>query len=259
MEFSEITTHAIDIALKAGEILKKGYGTIFKISSKDGIHNLVTEYDLLSEKIIIQMILEKYPDHYILSEETGKVGMESSFKWFIDPLDGTVNFAHGIPMFAVSIGVVQNSETITGVVYNPLVGELFVTEKGKGAFLNGTKLKVSSTKLLSDAILATGFPYNLKEDPDRCIERFANIIHLGIPIRRIGVAALDLCYVAAGRFDGFWEVGLQPWDCAAGNLMIKEAGGKVSTWELEEFTILSKRPIMASNTIIHNQIHKALQ
>lgn len=258
MEFEKITTFAIEVALKAGEILKNGYGTLFKISSKEGKHNLVTEYDLLSEKTIIQMILENYPDHHILSEESGITGKKHPYQWIVDPLDGTVNFAHNIPMFAVSIGVQKENTMIAGVVYNPIVDELFVAEKGKGAYLNNVKLKVSSTKDLDDAFVATGFPYNIKDDPDKCIERFAGILHLGIPIRRIGAAAIDLCYVAAGRFDGFWEVGLKPWDHAAGNLMIREAGGKVSTWDLEEFTVESNKPIMASNTIIHNQIHKAL-
>jgi len=258
MENSSILNHAIHIALRAGQILKRGLGTLFEINSKEGKHNLVTEYDLLSEKTIIQMIQETFPDHHILSEEEGEIEKKSDYQWVIDPLDGTVNFAHGIPMFSVSIGILKNKKPICGVVYNPIAGELFTCEKGKGAFLNGSKLYVTDTTSIDKAILATGFPYNLVEDPLRCIERFSNVLRLGIPIRRIGVASLDLCYVAAGRFDGFWEVGLQPWDCAAGKLMIEESGGKVTTWEMEEFDILSRQTIMGSNNLIHEQIYKVL-
>lgn len=258
MDTSLLTEHATKIALKVGQILKDGYGTLFEISSKEGVHNLVTEYDLLSEKIIIQMIHESFPDHHILSEEGGKFGHEHAYQWVVDPLDGTVNFAHGIPMFSVSIGVQKENETLCGVVYHPIADELFVAEKNKGAFLNGKRLEVSKTEDINKAILATGFPYNVIENPHYCIEKFSNVLKLGVPIRRIGVASLDLCYVAAGRFDGFWEESLQPWDCIAGNLMIKEANGKVTTWEMEDFDILSGKTIMGSNGLIHEQIHRVL-
>lgn len=258
MDLNTISDLAVEIALEAGEILKKGYGTLFKISSKEGKHNLVTEYDFISEKMIIKRILDKYPDHFILSEEKGKTGKKHIFKWVVDPLDGTVNFAHNIPFFAVSIGIMKDDEVFFGVVYSPMTNELFTARKGQGAFLNKKKIHVSSTSLLDKAILATGFPYNIKEDPFYCIERFSKILHLGVPIRRMGVASLDLCYVASGRFDGFWEVGLMPWDCAAGNIIIEEAGGKVTDWKMGKYDILQDMPILASNKHIHKQIYEAL-
>ena len=258
MDLDTLSDYALEIALEAGQLLKKGYGTLFTISSKEGKHNLVTEYDFLSEKLIIKKILEKYPDHFILSEEKGKTGEEHSIKWIVDPLDGTVNFAHNIPMFAVSIGVMKDNEIIFGVVYNPMTEELFTARKNQGAFFNKKRINVSDTNLLDNAFLATGFPYNIKDDPLYCIGRFAKILHLGIPIRRMGVASLDLCYVAAGRFDGFWEVGLEPWDSAAGKIIIEEANGKITNWEMGEYDILKKMPILASNKHIHRQIYEAL-
>jgi len=258
MESSQILKEAVNIALKAGQLLKKGYGTLFEISSKEGKHNLVTEYDFLSEKLIIEMIEESFPSHQILSEEYGEKGEDHEYKWVIDPLDGTVNFAHSIPLFAVSIGVLKDNVPLCGVVYNPIAEELFYAEKNKGAIFNDTKISVSNINHLDKAILATGFPYNLAENPLRCIEKFTNVLKLGIPLRRLGVASLDLCYVAAGRFDGFWEVGLQPWDCAAGVLIIQEAGGKVTTLEMEDFDILLDKPIIGSNALLHNQMCKVL-
>jgi myo-inositol-1(or 4)-monophosphatase len=255
---SILVNHAVKIALEAGKILKQGYGTLFKINSKDGNHDLVTEYDFLSEKRILQMIQEVFPDHHILSEEIGEIGKEHTYQWIIDPLDGTVNFAHGIPIFSISIGVIKNNECICGVVYNPITNELFVAEKGKGAFLNGSKLSVSTTTSIDKAILAAGLLYKMGEDPSSRTEHFSKILRLGIPIRRMGAASLDLCYVAAGRFDGYWDKGLYPWDCAAGNLIIEEAGGKVTTWGKEEFNIYSRKPILASNTNIHEQIYQIL-
>jgi myo-inositol-1(or 4)-monophosphatase len=258
MTNSSLLLHAVNIALKAGKLLKRGYGTVCEISSKDGRHNLVTEYDLLSEKTIIQMIKQSYPDHHILSEECGSKGKNHAIQWIVDPLDGTVNFAHQIPMFSVSIGILKENTILGGVVYNPIAEELFFCEKGKGAFLNGERLSVSKVDHISNAILATGFPYNVIEDPLNCIDKLSKVLRLGIPIRRIGVASLDLCYVASGRFDGFWEIGLKPWDCIVGKLMIEEAKGKVTTWEMQEFGILSGDPIMGSNCFIHEQLYKVL-
>jgi len=243
----------IRAALEAGELLRKGFGTSFAIHAKEGVHNLVTEYDHASEKLIISSIKKHYPDHSFLAEEGGKVA-GNSFQWVIDPLDGTVNFAHGIPFFAVTLALRKGAETLFGVVYQPLSQELFVAQKGLGSFLNGKKLQVSPVQEIQRAFLVTGFPYNLRENPHHCIEHFIDILRLGIPIRRLGVAALDLSYVAAGRFDGFFEVSLAPWDCAAGNLLIELAGGKVSSWKGSPFSIDSYEPILASNGAIHNQL-----
>ena len=249
---SHITLTAVEAALQAGTLLKQGFGTHFAVRSKEGIHNLVTEYDHRSEKLIIDFLRQETPNSHFLAEESGLTrGNEDGVVWIIDPLDGTVNFAHKIPMFAVSIAAEKNGEVISGVVYHPLVHELFVAEKGKGAFLNGQRLSVSQVSELPEAILATGFPYNLVENPLQCIDHFVDILRLGIPIRRLGAAALDLAYTAAGRMEGFFEVSLAPWDCAAGKLLVEEAGGKVSSWDGMVFDIRSYRPILASNGRIH--------
>lgn len=257
--FSKITITAIEAALKASEILKKGFKNSLDIKKKEGKHNLVTQYDLLSEKALISFIKETYPDHSILCEEEGQVQKKDDIEWIIDPLDGTVNFAHSIPMFAISLAVRKKNDIICGVTYHPLIDELFVAEKGKGAFLNGDKLNVTQTKKLDDSILATGFPYDLINNPDNCIEHFTNVLNLGLPIRRLGVASLDLAYVAAGRFDGYWETGLGPWDLAAGKLLIEEAKGKVTNWDGSEVIIKNKNAVIATNSHIHVELLKILK
>jgi myo-inositol-1(or 4)-monophosphatase len=258
-DFSKITLAAIEIALKAAEVLKKGFKTDYEIKKKEGNHNLVTEYDYLSEKIIISYIKEKFPDHSILCEEEGQVQKKGDIEWIIDPLDGTVNYAHCIPMFAVSLAVRKGHDILSGVTYNPLYNELFVAERSKGAYLNGKRLWVTETKKLNDSILATGFPYDLKNNPDKTIECFINILRLGIPIRRLGCASIDLAYVAAGRFDGFWETGLGPWDLAAGKLLIEEAKGKVTDWRGAEVVLKNKNAIVATNSHIHLEILNLLK
>ncbi len=252
-DFSKITKSLIEISLIAGNILKSGYRSKYKISKKEGKHNLVTEYDLLSEKTIISFINERFKDHSILCEERGEFEKTSEYKWIIDPLDGTVNFAHSIPMFAISIAISKNEELISAVVYHPLIEELFVAEKSKGSYLNGERLRVSKTQKLDDAILTTGFPYNLVENPNNCQDRFLNILKLGLPIRRIGVASLDLAYIAAGRFDVFWETGLGPWDIAAGVLLIEEAGGKITNYDGSKIILKKKNAIVASNDLLHDE------
>ena len=249
---SRITLIAIEAALLAGDLLRQGYGTHFSIRSKEGFHNLVTEYDHRSEKLIIDFIKAEFPNSHFLAEESGEThGETDGLVWIIDPLDGTVNFAHKIPMFAVSIAAERNGEVISGVVYQPITHELFVAEKGKGAFLNGDKLKVSDVSELPRAMLATGFPYNLADNPLHCIDHFVDVLKIGIPIRRLGAATLDLAYTAAGRFEGFFEVSLGPWDCAAGKLLVEEAGGRVTSWNQTPFDLISYLPIFASNGHIH--------
>ncbi|MBN2479299.1 MAG: inositol monophosphatase [Parachlamydiales bacterium] len=258
-DFSKITLTAIQAALKAGEVLKEGFlNTKFKVSKKEGTHNLVTEYDYKSETIIIDIIKKNYPDHKILSEEKGSIDSSSNYQWIIDPLDGTVNFAHLIPMFCVSIGILKNNQIVSGVIYQPITNELFFAQKNKGSFLNGNPLKVTGTKNLNEAILATGFPYNLKENPDKTIERFSNILKLGVPIRRIGSAALDIAYVAAGRFDLFWETNLKAWDIAAGALILQQANGIITDFTGSPFEIKKENAIIASNNLIHDQFVKQL-
>jgi len=252
ISLSRLTNIATRSAHRAGDILKKGFGTDYKIGSKQSKHDLVTEYDTRVEAEILSMIRDEFPDHSFLCEESGASG-NSDYLWIIDPLDGTVNFAHNIPMFCTSIAVAHKGEIVVGVIYNPMVNELFIAEKGRGATLNGKKLKVTETKKIRDGIVATGFPYNVAENPHHCIDQFAHITKLGIPIRRIGSAAIDLAYVACGRFDGFWEVVLNPWDFAAGTLLVREAGGKVTTMENGEIPLQEASSIIASNTILHDE------
>jgi myo-inositol-1(or 4)-monophosphatase len=253
-EFSDLTVIAMEAALLAGDILREGFGTHFKIQSKEGHHNLVTEYDLKAEKAIIEFLSRLVPESHFLAEESGQTGTSKDcITWIIDPLDGTVNFAHQIPIFAVSIGVEKDGVIIAGVVLQPMTGELFMAELGKGAYLNGKKLSVTKTKTLSESILATGFPYNLAQNPSHCIEHFVDILKAGIPIRRLGAAAIDLAYTAAGHFDGYFEVALCPWDCAAGKLILEEAGGKMTTWQGDPFTIRSGHTILATNGAIHQE------
>lgn len=256
---SNITLIAIEAALLAGEILRHGFGTQFAISSKEGTHNLVTEYDHRSEKAILEFIRQNVPRSRFLAEESGATGMEEpEWLWVVDPLDGTVNFAHQIPVFSVSIAAEKKGEVFCGVVFQPITHELFVAEKGRGAFLNGQRIQVSKTPVLNQAILATGFPYNLAENPFDCIDHFVDILKCGIPIRRLGSAAIDLSYTAAGRMDGFFEVELGPWDCAAGKLLVEEAGGKVTQWNQKPFEIRSRGPILASNGLVHEAVSAIL-
>ncbi len=256
---SEYSIIAIQSALAAGELLRQGFGTQFLIESKPGKQNLVTEYDKASEKKIISAILERYPDHNILAEESGQLQKSKSpFTWIIDPLDGTVNFAHNVPMFCISIAVAKANEIISAVVYHPLLQELFFAEKGMGAFLNGTPISVTQNDQLSGSLLATGFPYNVDTNPHHCIESFTKLQAQGIPIRRIGSAALDMSYVAAGRFDGYWEVSLHPWDMAAGKLLVEEAGGKVSHYDGSPHKIFCNETILATNGKLHPLLMKHL-
>lgn len=253
--FSKLTSVAIEAALQAGALLRRGYGTDFEISSKPGRLNLVTEYDKASEKGIIALITKHFPDHAFLAEESGATAKANSpVTWIIDPLDGTVNFARQIPMFSVSIAAYSEGKVVSGVVYQPITEELFVAESGKGAYLNDKRIFVTKTDNFQDALFATGFPYNVEEDPLQCIEHFARLQKKGVPIRRLGSAAIDLAYVAAGRFDAYWEVGLHPWDMAAGKLLVEEAGGKVTHYDGSPHKILGYDTMVASNGLLHSQM-----
>ena len=243
----------IDISKKAGSIIKKGFGTAFKIEYKTNESNLVTEIDKASEELIINFIKEKYPAHSILAEEGGDVRKNSEYLWVVDPLDGTTNFAHGLPIFSVSIGVQKNGETIAAVVYDVMQDIVFSAEKGSGAFANSEKIKVSNVNKLEHSLLVTGFPYNIAENPEEAFERFTILTKKSRGMRRLGSAAIDFCYLASGVFDGFWEVHLHPWDMCAGKLIAEEAGGIVTDFEGNSIDIFSKK-ILSSNKHIHNQI-----
>lgn len=258
MKPDEFLTLAIQTALAAGAMLEKKFGTVLEISSKEGNHNLVTECDKAAEEMIITTIHKKFPGHAILAEESGASTHRNDITWVIDPLDGTVNFAHGVPVFAVSIGVAIEETLSCGVVYQPITKELFFAQKGQGSFLNGKALQVTQTAQLTQAFLATGFPYNVNEDPLNCIEVFAKLTRLGLPIRRLGSAALDLSYVAAGRFDAYWEASLYPWDFAAGKLIVEEAGGKVTNYQDQPLAWNARTPILSSNGHLHPQLREVV-
>lgn len=241
-------------ATKAGaaEILRFFNGD-FKISNKEGVNNLVTEADHASEKAIFEVIRKNFPDHYILSEETGEIIQDSAYKWIIDPIDGTVNFAHGIPLNCVSIGIEHNGEIVLAAVYNPHLNEFFFAEKGKGATLNDKPIHVSNETETIKACLVTGFPYTYINMPNGPLEIFERFVRKGVPVRRLGSAAIDLCWVAAGRFDGFFEHKLEAWDSAAGYLIVEEAGGKVTDLLGNKFSVYQHK-ILASNGRIHDEM-----
>lgn len=245
------------LARNAGAMLKDGFGGRVTARDKDGAHNLVTEYDLRVEAYLLEELSKLVPNSAFLGEETGRHTGQAEVTWIVDPLDGTVNFAHGIPMFCVSIGAVVDGELALGVIYQPMLDELFTGWKGAGAYLNGSPIRVSTTDRLSESILVTGFPYNVRDNPDCCIDQFARVLHQGLPIRRLGSAALDLAYTAAGRFDGFWEVRLHPWDMAAGVVLVREAHGMVSQYENQPFE-LGHNSIVATNGLIHTQLIELL-
>ncbi|HTE07136.1 MAG TPA: inositol monophosphatase family protein [Flavitalea sp.] len=242
-------------ATEAGAAVLKHYfaNKNLRISNKEGVNNLVTEADHAAEKAIIETIREQFPDHFILSEEMGEIRSESEYKWIIDPIDGTVNYAHGIPLCCVSIGLEHKGKMILGAVYNPLLNEFYIAERGKGATLNGDLIRVSTKEKVMDACLVTGFPYTYLDNPNGPLQVFDRFIRKGVPVRRLGSAAMDLCWVAAGRFDGFYEHKLQAWDSAAGFLMVEEAGGRVT--DLTGTYYSPYQPgIVATNGLIHEEI-----
>lgn len=250
---------AIETAREAGQILMEKFGRNINVYKKGDI-NLVTEADLASEKHIIEKIKSYYPKHAILAEESGDAVLlegENNFKWIIDPLDGTTNFAHGYPCFCVTIAVEHRGEIVIGATYDPTRDETFAAEKGKGATLNNKPIRVSKTETLSESLIVTGFPYNFKEKQD-FEKHLTDFLKFSRGVRRDGSAAIDMAYVACGRFDGFWEEGLNPWDVAAGVLLINESGGRVSYYDDSPFSIYNP-PILASNGLIHNEMINVLK
>jgi myo-inositol-1(or 4)-monophosphatase len=240
-------------ALEAGQLMKAHFNSGFRVDNKDGINNLVTEVDHASEKLIMDIIRNEFPDHFILSEEVGEIKMDSAYKWIIDPIDGTVNYANGIPICCVSIGIEHEGKMILGAVFNPFIDEFFFAEKGAGAFLNEKPIRVSDKNNVSHSCLVTGFPYTYLDMPNGPLEVFGRFIRKGIPVRRLGSAAIDLCWVAAGRFDGFYEHKLNAWDSAAGFLLVEEAGGKVTDFEGNHYSPYQPH-IVATNGKIHDEI-----
>lgn len=243
----------IKAATEAGMLIKEKINGKFSVEKKSGPNDLVTEVDKASEALIMNIIRESFPDHFILSEEIGEIKMDSSYKWIIDPIDGTVNFANGIPLCCVSIGVEKDGEMILGAVYNPMMNEFFFAEKGAGAFLNEKQIHVSDQTQVLHSCLVTGFPYTYLDMENGPLDIFARLVRKGIPVRRLGSAAIDLCWVAAGRFDGYYEHKLNAWDSAAGFLLVEEAGGKVTDFKGAPYSPYQPQ-LVATNGAIHNEL-----
>ncbi len=247
---------AIKTAKEAGNILRENLGKIKRIDYKSRV-SLVTDIDRLAEERIIGIIKERYPSHDILTEERRIEEKGSQYKWIIDPLDGTTNYVHGYPRYCVSIALEISGEVTLGVVYDPVPDELFLAEKGAGATLNRRKISVSKIVELDKSLLATGFPYDRRERADGYLKIYREFMLNSQGIRRDGSAALNLCYTANGRFDGFWEEQLAPWDVAAGSLIVTEAGGRITDFKGDRLDIY-EREILASNGKIHKEMQEIL-
>jgi myo-inositol-1(or 4)-monophosphatase len=248
---------AVDAARAAGHLLRRELGGVRRIEHK-GVINIVTEMDHQSEALVVDRLRTAFPDHAILAEESGATAGRSEYRWHIDPLDGTSNYAHGIPIFAVSIGLERAGSMELGVCYDPNHDECFVAERGRGACLNGEPIRVSSCENLDQSLLVTGFPYDIRTTTETNLREYAELSLRSLAVRRLGSAVLDLCYVACGRFEAFWELTLGPWDMAAGGLMVQEAGGRVTDvqggpWRLEGPGVL------ASNGSVHDAVLGALR
>jgi myo-inositol-1(or 4)-monophosphatase len=243
----------IKAAEAAANILKENFDKTYTISNKEGMNNLVTEIDHKSEEAIINIIKADYPDHFILSEEVGEIVQDSEYKWIIDPIDGTVNYANGIPICCVSIGIEQAGKMIMGAVYNPFINEFFFAQRGFGATLNDKKISVTQRTEVIKSCLVTGFPYTYINEENGPLQVFEKFIRKGIPVRRLGSAAIDLCWVAAGRFDGFYEHQLSAWDSAAGFIIVEEAGGKVTNLKGDPYNPYQPG-LIATNGLIHDEI-----
>ncbi|MCU7693470.1 inositol monophosphatase family protein [Haoranjiania flava] len=247
----------LEAVKKGAEQLHYFFDKEFKIYNKDGVNNPVTEADQAAEKAIINTIKNQFPDHFILSEETGAIPSHSDYKWIIDPIDGTVNFSQGIPICAVSVGLEYHGEIILGAVYNPLANEFFFAEKDKGAFLNDRRISVSKKAEIEKSCFVTGFPYQYLDQQNGPLQVFERLIRRGFAVRRLGSAALDLCWTAAGRFEAFYEHLLQPWDTAAGILILTEAGGKCTNLQGGTFDIY-QHGLIASNGLVHDELVKII-
>ena len=251
---------AVEITLRAGEIQNAGRASGFRVDKKGEI-DLVTEIDLDCERMCRAVLAERFPEHDILAEELSSGPGEAArarYRWVFDPLDGTTNYAHGLPIFCSSLALELDGEPIVGAIYDPSRAELFTAERGQGAFLNGIPLKTSATDALLDALLVTGFPYDMHVRGPELVERFALFLSKARAVRRLGSAALDLCYVAAGRFEGFWEQHLKPWDVAAGALVVTEAGGRITGMDGAAFEAQAGH-LVASNGLVHDAMLEVIR
>ena len=246
---------AVEIVLRAGDIQMLRRESGFTVDKK-GTIDLVTEVDLECERMCRSVLAERFPDHDILAEEFGSspaAGAASRYCWVFDPLDGTTNYAHGLPIFCASLALEIDGRAVVGAIYDPTRRELFTAERGVGAFMNGMPLRVSETSVLLDALLVTGFPYDVHAQTEDLVALFGAFLGTARAVRRLGAAALDLCYVAAGRFEGFWEQHLKPWDVSAGALIVEEAGGRVTGMDGSPFDPAAAH-LIASNGHLHDQM-----
>ena len=244
------------IARQAGDVLREGFGNVRHVQQK-GVIDLVTEFDRRAEEIIVPAIQKEFPSHAILAEESGHNHTVSEYQWVIDPLDGTTNFAHGIPIFSVSIALLKNDSPIAGVAYDPLRDEMFSAEAGQGASLNQRPIHVSARTELGQAVLSTGFPYDVRTNPQNNFTQFVQFQLRTQAVRHLGSAALDCAWTAMGRLDGYWELGVKPWDVGAGALIVREAGGRVTSVDGDE-NFLSDDSIVVSNSLLHEQMLRVL-
>ena len=243
---------AIEAARKSAKILRSRFGNISRIRQKENTE-IVTEADTESEEVIISTIHTEFPDHAILGEECGLIKGASEYRWIVDPLDGTLNFAHQIPIFSISIALAVRDTIVLGIILDPVNDELYSAVSGQGAQLNGEPIQVSATPTIAESLLVTGFPYSVREIFESVMVRYGSCLKASQGMRRLGSAALDLCYVACGRFEGFWEQYLKPWDSAAGALMVVEAGGRVTTFSDRSYTV-KHAEILATNGLIHKEM-----
>lgn len=257
MEWEESLKVAEEASRMAGEMLRRHIDSSREIVYKGAV-NLVTNFDRRSQEVIFSHLSSRFPDHDFLAEEDLCEQRGSEFRWIIDPIDGTTNYAHNFPIFCVSIALEWKSNVVCGVIYDPMRGEMFSAISGKGSVMNGHRIQISATGDLDKSLLATGFPYDIRESEINNIDHFVNFATRAQAIRRCGSAALDLCYVACGRFDGFWELKLSPWDVAAGVLIVEESGGRVSDFQGETASIYGK-DLLASNGLIHEQMIQILK
>jgi myo-inositol-1(or 4)-monophosphatase len=247
----DFTTAAAEIATEAGSLLERYYGQRVAIEYKSEF-DLVTAADRASEKLIVERLRSRFPAHSIVGEEGGGIEHDSAYVWFVDPLDGTTNFAHGFPMFNVTLALEQAGEMVAGVIFEPLRGEMFAAERGSGAYLNNRRIRVSHVRLLEASLMCTGFP-SRKRHQNINVHFYHQMAMATHGVRRTGSAALDLAYVACGRLDGFWEFGLNPWDMAAGRLLVSEAGGKVSDMKGQPHLLTSPH-LLVDNGTLHDEI-----
>lgn len=243
-----------EAARKTGRVLRRDFGEVEQLQvSHKGPSDFVTAADIKAEKMLRAELQKARPRFGFLMEESGEIqGEDGKHRWIIDPIDGTTNFLHGIPHFAISIGLEMEGEMIAGLVYNPIVEEVFWAEKGQGAFLNDKRLRVSARSRMSEAVMATGIPFHGRPGHEPFIDQMGRVMKDVAGIRRMGAASLDLAYVAAGRFEGFWEAGLQPWDIAAGVLLVREAGGFVTDFKGDK-NVLASGNVVAANAKLHKQ------